>query len=328
LELGGIDTVALLLAVVGVSVLCFLPSVMPLRYFSLLLCMPLLLPKSMVLPTGVADIRVLDVGQGLSVVVRTQHAVLVYDVGDKYSERFDAGRDIVATTLRNFRRKTIDMLMISHADSDHAGGRHGLLQEVSAKQLWSGTPEQLEKNVDGSDVYFPCDAGMHWRWDDVDFRVLSPDVSRTNHSENDQSCVVMIEVGSHRVLLTADIEKNTEQSLVDTHADLRADVLLSPHHGSKTSSSPQFLTAVGAKTVVISAGYLNRFHHPAKAVVERYTARDMRMFNTAEQGAVRMQLSKAGVTVDSALCSKPVFWHRDRYNAHCLSDATEPDFAR
>ncbi|MBK8288306.1 MAG: MBL fold metallo-hydrolase [Cellvibrionales bacterium] len=154
--------------------------------------MPLFYPGDMGLSQSGAEVTVLDVGQGLAVIVRTARHVLVYDTGDRRSDRFDAGRDIVAPALRNLRVDKIDMLMVSHSDSDHAAGRTGLLNEFSARQLWSGTPEQLS----GPESFLPCREGMQWRWDGVIFKVLSPD-NATYASDNNRGCVVLVDAGKN-----------------------------------------------------------------------------------------------------------------------------------
>ena len=318
-EWGGLSLLTLLLSMMGVCGLCFLSCRLRWRIGCLLFCVPILFSSSMNLPDQSAEVQVLDVGQGLAVVVRTARHVMVYDTGDKHSERFDAGRDIVATALRNGRTQRMNMLLISHAHSDHAGGRHGLLEEASALQKWSGTPEQL-----GDDEgYLPCSAGMHWRWDGVDFKVLYPiensvDKNTTNNSDNNSSCVLQIEAGGKRVLLTGDVEKQGEDQLLRAGVDVRSDVLISPHHGSKTSSSISFLSAVAAETVVVSSGYKNRFHHPAKLVQERYQQFGMTMLNTADVGAVKIRLADTGIHIEKALCARRTFWRVARYNAHCI----------
>lgn len=322
--MGGLALSQLLLAVLGLGIFCFAPQFFPMRYSALLLCLPAVFLRGLNLPENTADIHVLDVGQGLSVMVRTENHALVYDAGDRRSERFDAGRDLVAAALRNQRVARMDQLIISHADRDHAGGSEGLLSEISAQQLWSGTPELMPQER----VYLPCHQGMHWRWDGVDFRVLSPVLLGTDEvrvkEKNNHSCVLLIEAAGKRMLLTGDIEKPVEQMLLQQGTDVRADVLLAAHHGSKTSSSDSFLQAVNAGVVVVSAGFRNQFHHPAQEVVKRYQQCVIPMFNTAELGAIYIRLSAAGVQISNALCSQGYFWQWSRYNAHCLSDDAMP----
>jgi competence protein ComEC len=312
LFMGGMNLVALLLVVTGLSLFLLTPHGFPLRYSGVFLCLPLLLPGNVNLLPSEAEVTVLDVGQGLATVVRTANHTLVYDTGDRRSDRFDAGRDIVAPALRNLRIHKIDMLLVSHADSDHAGGRSGLLKEFTANQLWSGTPEKLS----GKESFLPCRAGMHWRWDGVVFKVLWPDSSE-QASDNNRGCVVLIDTGSERILLTADIENEAEQKLSASGVDIHADILMAPHHGSKTSSSSAFLDAVNAHTVIVSSGFHNRFKHPAARIVDRYQERGMEVLNTAELGAIRLRLSAVGTDITSVLCQQRFFWRLERYNKLC-----------
>jgi competence protein ComEC len=311
--MGGISLISLLLAITGLCLLMVLPAGLPLRLCGIILCLPLFLPTGIGLSDSEVEVTVLDVGQGLAAIVRTARHVLVYDTGDHNSERFDAGRDIVAPALRNMRDKRIDMLMISHSDSDHAGGRNGLLGEFSAIQLWSGTPEKLASD---QHAFFPCRAGMQWRWDGVIFKVLHPDVIERT-TGNNRSCVLLLDTGTRRMLLTGDIEGAAEQQILRSTHDIRSDVLLAPHHGSKTSSTPAFLDAVNPQTVVVSSGYHNRFHHPAVQVTDRYRDRGIVVLNTAETGAIRMRFNPAGSSITTALCEQRFFWRIERYNAHC-----------
>lgn len=321
LVMGGINRNALLSSMSGIGILCFTRFPVLWRLLGLVLCFPLLFSNGVYLSEQEAEMTVLDVGQGLAVIVRTANHVMVYDTGDKHSERFDAGRDIVATALRNLRVNAINMLVISHADSDHAGGRNGLLSELPALQKWSGTPEQLSN----SNEYLPCSAGMHWRWDGVDFRVLYP-VTNTEEkkSDNNRSCVIQVKAGGKRVLLTGDIEAPAEQQILMTGVDIYSDILVAPHHGSRTSSSSDFLHAVNASTVVVSAGYKNHFRHPASVVRQRYENQGMALLNTAELGAVQIHLLDSGVHIEKALCEQPTFWREARYNMHCSSLSIQP----
>lgn len=313
-EMGGVGLGALILMLVGLSIFFLCPRGFKLRWCALLMCLPLLLPRQSHLAGNQVELTVLDVGQGLAIIVRTAKHVLVYDVGDHSSDRFDAGRDIVAPALRNLRADKIDMLMISHADSDHAAGRKGLFGEFRAMQLWSGTPEQLS----GPESFLPCRSGMQWHWDGVFFKVLAPDMSE-HATDNNRGCVLLIAAGNNRLLLTGDIEAAAEQTLVNSGVDMQADVLVAPHHGSKTSSSPAFLAAVNPRKIIVSAGFRNRFRHPADLVVKRYEERGASVLNTAELGAVRMLFSADGMDIRSALCEQRFFWRAERYNAHCQS---------
>ena len=238
---------------------------------------------------------VLDVGQGLALVVETREGVLVYDVGSSFSDRFDAGSGIVAPYLRHRGYRDLRMLVVSHSDQDHSGGVEGLLRyylpEVSLFGSFEGGQamhRQLDRQL--------CQRGMSWQWGEVGFQVLHPQAhasisnrgSVRKRPQNNNSCVVAIRYRDQSILLTGDIEKTVERQLL-ANADLpdKLTVLLAPHHGSKTSSSAAFVKRLAPQHVVFSAGYNHHFGHPHRTVVSRYTAVGSRQWNTAAAGALR-----------------------------------------
>lgn len=223
------------------------------------------------------QVTVLDVGQGLATVVETAHHVLVYDAGPAFGERFDAGSDIVARYLRRRGWRHLDMLLVSHEDLDHSGGVAGLVGEYPPRRELRGMPAQGAGQ---------CRAGQHWAWDGVRFRVLHPQGSEAR--DNDHSCVLLVESGAARVLLTGDIERRSEAALLAGGA-LPAGVtlLVAPHHGSRTSSSPEFVAWTRPRQVVYAAGHRHHFGHPHPEVVARYAAVGARAWHTAAAGAVQ-----------------------------------------
>ena len=224
---------------------------------------------------GQFELLALDVGQGSAVLVRTQRHSLLFDAGPSWSEVSDAGARTVVPVL-NALGVRLDGLMISHADNDHAGGAQSVHQALSPRR-WMGAGG------------VPCHAGQSWEWDGVQFEVLHPVQAlsiRPVPSSNARSCV--LQVRSHedrRALLTGDIEAAQEQRLVASGVDLRAEVLMVPHHGSISSSSPSFVQAVQPKVAMIQAGYRNRFGHPDPRVLERYRAAGVRWVSTPACGA-------------------------------------------
>ena len=300
---GGVSLWAAALATVG-ALLLVLPKGFPGKCVIPVLCLPLLFPTMPAMQSGDLSLTVLDVGQGLASVIRTQGHTLVYDTGVKFTSRFDSGLDIVAAQLRQQRLDHIDMLMVSHGDADHAGGVDGLVSELPAKQVWGGVPERL-RQLNAS----PCRAGMHWRWDGVDFRVLGP--MRQSGKGNDRSCILQVSNGQHRFLLPGDAEAPAEGELVAAYGNaLQADVLVAPHHGSKTSSSLSFMRAVSPRVVLISAGHLNRFHHPHPSVLQRYADYGVHWHNTAEEGAMTVSSTAGVLHVVSAVCQSTWPWRR------------------
>jgi competence protein ComEC len=254
-------------------------------------------PMFLVLPAqparGEAWVDVLDVGNGLAVVVRTAGHALAYDAGPAWGGASDSGDRIVVPFLRGEGIARLAGQVVSHADDDHAGGALSLA--VSRRPAWllSSLPadDPLHGRVARS---IPCEAGMRWDWDGVQFVVLHPAAGLAT-KENDRSCVVRVQAPGASMLLTGDIEARSEAQMLERGAALlRADVLLVPHHGSRTSSSAPFLDAVGPRLALVSAGHRNRFGHPHPAVLARYAARGIEVRRTDLDGALRVVLPADG----------------------------------
>lgn len=270
---------ALLLALLG-SLWLFLPRGVPLRWLGLLFYLPLLLPPVQLPAAGTFQVWVLDVGQGLSVLLRTRHHVLVYDAGAHYPSGFDLGESVVLPSIHALGMARLDTLMISHADNDHAGGAAAVAEAFPDAQRLAGEPARMHVPMS------QCTAGQSWHWDGVDFRVLSPDPTRLSAKGNDRSCVLLVSGVGGRLLFTGDISSKVEPQVVAALSLGPAPVLLVPHHGSKTSSSAAFITALQPPFAVVSAGWRNRFGHPKPEVLARYAEADVAVFNTATEGAI------------------------------------------
>lgn len=254
-------------------------------------------------------VTVLDVGQGLAVVVETATAVLVYDAGPAFSARFDAGSGIVAPYLRHRGWRALDRLVISHNDLDHNGGLVGLLAFYPPRDLLSGQPAAVPATVPATAPARPCVAGDRWRWGEVAFRVLHPPRDFRG-ADNDHSCVLLIRYRDRAVLLTGDIEAATEAALLNDPAlPARVELLIAPHHGSGTSSSAAFVSRLRPRQVVYSAGYRHHFGHPQARVVARYRGVGARQWNTAVSGAVRFTWDAAGAfAVDAQRERRRHYW--------------------
>ncbi|SEQ00701.1 competence protein ComEC [Solimonas aquatica] len=272
---------ALLLAALG-ALLLFAPARLPLQPLGLICFAPLLLQTPQPL-RGALELTVLDVGQGLSVLVRTARHALLFDAGPAYEEGFDAGASVVAPYVLGLGLRELDLLLLSHGDLDHAGGVPAVRRLLRVRHEL-GTPGAL-----------PCRDGQRWDWDGVHFEVLHP--GGENKKRNDNSCVLKIQ-GPFGALLPGDIEKNAERQLLLRHQDaLRSEVLLAPHHGSRSSSTPEFVAAVAPQVVVFPAGWHNRFAHPRPEVVQRYGACGSKasMWLSGESGALEIFQDEAGV---------------------------------
>jgi competence protein ComEC len=281
------------------------PRGLPGRAWGFLWLMPLFVVRPEPPPHGAFRLTVLDVGQGLSAVIETHRYTLVYDAGPRFSETTDAGGRIVAPFLRAAGLRRADGLIISHQDLDHSGGTLSLMQATPVGWFASSLPAEhaivvralaqakLKNEVES--VAMACIAGQHWNWDGVRFTVLHP--TRTEYDDpraktNDRSCVVRIDSDHGSVLLTGDLEAKSEALLLRSDPSaLRADVLVVPHHGSRTSSTPAFIHAVGPKVAVFACGYRNRFGHPRPDIVARYEAASVRTSRTDLEGAVTLSFA-------------------------------------
>ena len=277
------------------ALLLLLPRGFPGRPAWPLLLLPLLAPA----PRSGFDLYVLDVGQGTAVVVRVGPNVLVYDAGPAYRSGYDAGSAVLLPFLRRQGLARIERLIVSHADTDHSGGVRALLAQLPVGERMAPRP------LTGvGDAWTACRAGQSWRWGGVAFALLNPPAALPART-NDQSCVLQIDTGRTRFLLAGDIGRPVEQALAAAWGrQLAADVLLVPHHGSRSSSSYDFTWFVRPRLAVVSAGYRNRFGHPAAAVVERYRELGAEVVSTAATGALHFS-DRAGYA--------PYAWFYTRY---------------
>lgn len=235
------------------------------------------------LPVGEVGVWVLDVGQGLAILVDTARHRLLYDAGAAYPSGFDLGAAVVAPAIEATGDARLDLLVVSHGDMDHRGGVESVRERVDVRAMLSGAAEFAAPS---------CRRGQTWQWDGVRFYVLGPDGSEV--SDNDGSCVLAIRTVRGGALLAGDIGSRAEGRLVRTGGPLAADLLVAPHHGSRTSSSPQFLAAVAPAVAAFSAGFGNRFAHPHADVVARYVGQGVRWRSTATSGALRWRSEVPG----------------------------------
>jgi len=272
-------------------VLLLLPRGVPGRWLGIVWLLPLFLVPVPRPYMGEVWFDLLDVGQGLAVVLRTREHVLVYDVGPLYSANFDAGKAVVVPFLRNQGVRLVDRVLVSHQDKDHIGGLKSLLREFPVATLMTnGLFTKGSVSLDPPHIV-PCRDGIQWHWDGVDFRVLHPPQAG-KVSDNNESCVLKISNTGGAILLTGDIEHAAERRLLRDHADkLHADVLVVPHHGSRSSSSEAFIEAVKPRYALFSVGYRNRFGLPAKAVVTRYERNGAYLLFSDQSGAIGFRLT-------------------------------------
>lgn len=280
------------------SVVLLMPRGIAPRWLALPMLMPLIWPTPQARPAaGRVWLQFLDVGQGLAVAVHTHQHDLLFDAGPALGPDFDAGRAVILPYLYQSHIHDLDSLIISHWHADHSGGLVSVIENLEVRQKLTGHLPSTAPLAAGVSGFETCEAGAQWRWDDVNFSVLfpAPDTRITSRTEsgniNNSSCVLLIEAGDQRVLLTGDIEEPAERWLLREHGDnLSADVLQAPHHGSRSSSSPAFVQATAARWVIMSAGHRNRFDHPHAEVVERYQSNNAQVLFTADSGAILIEL--------------------------------------
>ena len=319
---------ATLLAFIG-CIWLLMPWGWPARWMGIILLLPAILNSSLTkesdnIPPGELIMTVLDVGQGLSTIIRTSQHTLLYDTGDKFSPGFNMSDMVSIPFLRLKGISKIDQLILSHTDRDHAGS-YVELNQLNIKKVMSGEADKIKEKFKGyiqhSSVHIEieqCHQGMSWQWDGVNFEVLSPKLLTIEKKAlrlkaNNQSCVVLVTTQSgQNILLTGDIEKKLEKQLIKDYPELMIDVLVVPHHGSKTSSSAQFLDQFKPEIAIFSYGYLNRFRHPADIVVQRYKQRQIKLFNTSS-GAIELNrdIIKQTWEVESYRIKNRHFWHRE-----------------
>jgi competence protein ComEC len=281
----------LLLAAVG-ALWWLLPRPAPGRAVAALLFAPLLLGGPAPLPPGGFELRVFDVGHGLAVLVRTRQHALLYDMGPSWPGG-DAATHSVLPALRALGLRRLDALVVSHGHADHMGG----LPTVLA--AFPGTPAWVGYGAEGGG-HPPCRAGQRWHWDGVSFSILHPGEGFRG-GLNDGSCVLLIEGPGGRVLLTGDIEARGERALLRAHPWLPVDLVVAPHHGSRTSSSPALVASTRPAWVVYSTNWRNRWGFPAPAVVERWQLAGTLPYSTERHGEIAVRFEPHGPVPPAAL---------------------------
>ena len=278
------------------------------RLLGLPMMLPVLLWQAARPTAGEFELLAADIGQGNAVIVRTATHALLYDSGPRFSRESDAGHRVLVPLLRALDVK-LDTLVLSHRDADHTGGAVAVLTMHPSANLLSSI--ELEHGIQAVRKATRCEAGQRWHWDGVDFEILHPGPAHyeRNAKSNALSCVLKISNTRQSALLAGDIEKEEEASLAASGVNLKATVLLVPHHGSKTSSSAVFLDAVQPKIGLVQIGYRNRFGHPAAPVLERYQERNITLFDSPHCGAATWRSDQAG----QVQCDRFV---RQRYWSH------------
>ena len=267
------------------------PRGWPMRWIGVVAWLPLLAARPAGPENGQVAVTAFDVGQGMALLVETHGHRLLYDTGPFYSAESNGGNRVLLPYLKSRGIETLDGMVVSHSDADHSGGALAVLGEVKvgwvSSSLWADHPIVL-----AAPLHSRCVGGQSWRWDGVLFEMLQPSLASYDNpalKPNARGCTLRITAGAHTILLAADIEAAQEAELVLSQAaSLSADVLLAPHHGSGTSSTPAFLAAVHPQLALFQVGYRNRYHHPKSEVYARYAALGISRIRTDESGAVEL----------------------------------------
>jgi competence protein ComEC len=284
-----------------------LPRGVPGRWVGLLVFVPLLVWSPPRPAWGDAIATVLDVGQGLAVHVRTASHDLLFDTGPRYSQETDAGERIVVPYLRAEGTPRLDMLMVSHNDSDHSGGAESILAQYPVVELRASLPPD-SLLWQASVSHKTCLAGQTWDWDGIHFEVLNPPPESVGQGNNG-SCVLHVVTKGGSLLLTGDAEVVAENAMLENYARLlHSDIVVAPHHGSASSSQEEFVTATGARYAIFTSGYRNRYHHPAPQVVARYLEEGAQTFRSDSDGAVRFELLGDDIEVSRARKNQARYW--------------------
>jgi competence protein ComEC len=301
-------------ALLGGVLLLLAPGIWPVRLAGLLLCLPIVVHRPSTPPLGSFDLTVLDVGQGLATVVRTHSHVLLYDTGPSFQSGRSAAELAVLPFLRHQGVRTLDMLMVSHGDQDHSGGLQAVLTAMPVRTLALGASvgSSVSPSVAGAPARkIGCKRGQQWTWDGVLFTVLHPamPIDAAAVGRNDSSCVVLIHGHDGSALLTGDIELDAERELLDRGMS-HVEVVVAPHHGSRTSSSSLFVAALRPDVTIFSTGYRNRWQLPRGDVVERWKQAGARTYDTSAGGAISATFVAGKVQVREQRHTRRRYWVR------------------
>lgn len=281
-----IPSMALVCALMGALLMWILLPIKPFRGLALLwLLLPCFPPRTLV-PSGEALIHVLDVGQGLAVAIHTTHHVLLYDTGDQFFQGSDLGTMVILPYFKKLGIKKVDTIVISHPDKDHRGGLNSIEAAMPVQQLLVNEPRYYTHGL-------KCHEYPEWQWDGVRFHFIP--IAMKFKDKNNSSCILQISTHAGRIILAGDIEKAAEDYLVRTYGSaLSADVLILPHHGSKTSSSYRFLLEVAPQYAIASLGFDNRFHFPHAKTLASLDALKIPFYRTDTCGMVQLTLPRKG----------------------------------
>jgi len=306
-------TWSILLGSIGVLWI-LLPRGFPSRWLGWLMLLPMFLVTPKPPEANTAKIQIFDVGQGLAVSVQTAKHALLFDAGPDFNSEANSGNRILIPALRGMGVAQLDTLVLSHNDTDHIGGASGILQGMPVAEILSSLADN-HPLLAGNERHTACQDGQKWEWDGVHFELLHPDnawlqtLSKNKNNDNNHSCVLRVFTGKQQLLLTGDAEAISEHNMLALHAEqLPSSIVVVPHHGSKSSSSEEFVAATQPKFAIFSAGYLNHFGHPKAEIVERYQAIGSQILRTDQTGAIEILMTNDSLTLERYRDSHRRYW--------------------
>ncbi|MBW8327972.1 MAG: DNA internalization-related competence protein ComEC/Rec2 [Thiobacillus sp.] len=304
-------TLATVLALIG-TVWMLLPRGFPLRAFGIVLWLPLLFPLSDAIAPDHFRVEAIDVGQGTAVLIRTANHALLYDTGAAFADS-DSGERIIVPYLRASGIGQLSGLIVTHDDNDHSGGMRSVLRDVHTRWVLHGLPD-ASPLLTGVRPARQCVRGQRWNWDGVLFEVLNPmpaAYAETQRRDNDHSCVLRVSSARHGVLLTGDGERRTELELLESGLLRPVDVLFAGHHGSRTSSIPEFVAATRPGWVIFTLGHRNRYGHPHPHVMSRFREIEAHLLRSDSGGMIRLDFGEAGVEASQYRPTHRRYWQAD-----------------
>ncbi|WP_431477573.1 DNA internalization-related competence protein ComEC/Rec2 [Massilia eburnea] len=287
------------------------PRGWPLRWLGLACWLPLLSARTESPPPGVLRAIAFDVGQGMAILIETNQHRLLYDTGPAYTPETNGGNRVILPYLRARGINMLDGMIVTHSDSDHAGGALAILRDIRTGWVLSSLPAG-HPIVQAAPQHAHCVAGQKWEWDGIRFEMLHPSAASYDDPSlkpNARGCTLRIATRYGSMLLPADIEAPQEAALVAAMPEkLHAGVLLVPHHGSGTSSTPAFLAAVQPLHGIFQLGYRNRYHHPRADVLQRYVERGVAIWRTDQSGAISIDIG-AEQQLSAYRQQRARYWH-------------------